>query len=314
MRKTGHPLRAAWRLPAAALALGLGAALLLGADPAHGQAIGIPEYRRLIDEREAEIARLQTRLGALESRADSLSDAKRSVRPGSASFETISNQILDASQDITGIARRLRTLFEQVRDLKQNLFVAYNRAIAETRVEIDALTEGGGRTIESSRELRRLVDRLETYVRARERLTGEIEEAQEDLILPQLTYDPTDGPAQLRIKEAYARDAIDRIDERIAVTERQITEALQKKRDLEEFRRLQDDIELWGDRQAAQGGSEIEMILQNRVGLPGAGDLFEDADTRIRELQRRRVELLDRRADYDEKARLFAQRQRQFYP
>ncbi|HUP00220.1 MAG TPA: hypothetical protein VM737_01675 [Gemmatimonadota bacterium] len=300
------------------MALIAGLAFLFAAETAAGQeagqAIGIPEYRRLIDDREVEIARLQTRLAALESRADSLSQVKRSVQPGSASFESISNQILDASQDITAIARRLRTLFEQVRDLKQDLFIAYNLAIGTTRGEIDALTERG-RTAENSRELRRQLVQLEEYVRARERLAGEIEEAQEDLFLPELTYDPTDGPAQLRIKEAIARDAIDRIDQRIAAIEAQIAEALQKKRDLEEFRRLQNDIEMWGDDQAARGGSEIEAILQSRVGLPGAaGNLFEDADIRIRELQGRRVDLLDRRSEYEGKASLFAQRQQQFYP
>jgi small-conductance mechanosensitive channel len=299
-----------------ALALYSGAAslaLTFGAVPARGQALEISEYRRLIDEREADIARLSARLLALESQADSLGRVKRGTRAGSAQYEAVSNRILISSREITGVARQLRVLYEQVRDLKTQLFLAYNSAIAGTQQQIDDLTRRG-RTTENSLELRRRVDRLEELVLARERLTGEIEEAQEDLFLPQLTLDPADGPQQLRVKEAIARDAIDRIDERIAAIQDQMTKAQQRKRDLEEFRRLQDDIQLWGDDQAAQGGSEIEAILQSRVGGGAGGELFEDADVRIRELQRRRVELFDRRADYEAKAGLFARRQREFYP
>ena len=49
------------------------------------------------------------RLEALESRADSLSQVKRRTEPGSAQFEHISNEILKSSQDITEVARRLRS-------------------------------------------------------------------------------------------------------------------------------------------------------------------------------------------------------------
>lgn len=283
------------------------------AAPARAQVLEIPEYRRLIDEREVSIARYSERLAALESRGDSLEQVKRGTRPGSAEFESVSNRIYESSREITDIARQLRTLYEQVRDLKTSLFLAYNAGIGETQQQIDDLTRRG-RTLETSRELRRLVAQLEEYVRARDQVTGEIEEAQDNLFLPQLTLLPTDGPQQLRVKEAIARDAMDRIDERIGVIVGQIEKALQRKRDLEEIRRLQEDIELWGDRQAAQGGSEIEAILQSQVGGGSGADLFEDADSRIRELQRRRVELLDQRTYYETRAGLFARRQREFYP
>lgn len=289
-----------------------GFALAPGPKPVLAQGLGIPEYRRLIGERETEIARLVTRLEALESRADSLSQVKRRTEPGSAQFEHISNEILKSSQDITEVARRLRLLNEQLRDLKTNLFIAYNAVIPETQKQIDDLTQRG-RTTENSRELRRLVARLEEDLRARERLAGEIEEVHDNLFLLELTYDPRDGPAQLRVKEAIARDAVDKIGERILVIEDQITKALEKKRDLEEFQRLQRDIELWGDVRAAAGGSEIEAILQNRT-AGGRTDLFENTDLRIRDLHSRRLELLDRRTDYETKARLFAQRLQEFYP
>lgn len=289
-----------------------GFVLVAGPKPVRAQGLGIPEYRRLIEERETEIARLVTRLEALESRADSLSQVKRGTEPGSAQFEHISNEILKSSQDITEVARRLRLLNEQVRDLKTDLFIAYNAVIPETQQQIDDLTQRG-RTTENSRELRRLVARLEEDLRARERLAGEIEEVHDNLFLLELTYDPRDGPAQLRVKEAIARDAVDKIDERILAIEDQITKALEKKRDLEEFQRLQKDIELWGDVRAAAGGSEIEAILQNRT-AGGRTDLFENTDLRIRDLHSRRLELLDRRTDYETKARLFAQRLQEFYP
>lgn len=296
------------------VALLVAVALAATATPTLGQGPGIEEYRRLIDERESEITRLEARLGALEQRGDSLSTAKREAEPGSAVFQTLSNEILASSQAITTATRQLRVLYEQTRDLKTELFLAYNREIPVVQSQIDELT-GQGRTTENSLELRRLVATLAEYVRERERITAEIEEVEDDLFLPQLAFDPTDGPAQLRVKEAIARDAVDRIDGRIRSIEDQINKAVQRQRDLEEFRRLQDDIELWGDSQAAQGGSVIEEILSGRnvAGGAGPGDVFDDPDQRLQELQRRRLDLIERRNEYEQKADEFAQRRIDFY-
>ncbi len=273
---------------------------------------GIVELRRLVDERETEIARLEVRLRSLEQRGDSLSAAKREAEPGSARFVSISNQILESSQQITNVTRQLRVLYEQVRDLKTQLFLAYNEQIPVIQQEIDAVTSREP-TDETDRELRRLVALLEDYVRARETLTTEIEEVEEDLFLPRLALDPRDGPAQLRVKEAIARDAVDKIDERIAAIEDQINKALQKQRDLEEFQRIKDDIER--DGQASPAGSVIEAILSDRGvgGRSGPGDVFEDPDARLNALQRRRFDLVQRREDYANKAELFAERRAAFY-
>lgn len=288
-------------------------AVLVLAGPAFAQGPGIGEIERLVRERETEITRLEARLGTLERHADSLGQAKRGTPAGSPQYETLSNQILSDSQQITTVARQLRVLYEQVRDLKTELFVAYNGAIPGIRGRIETLTNQG-RTPENSRELRSLIEQLEASIRSRERLAGEIEEAQDDLFLPQITLDPRDTPAQLRVKEAIARDAVDKIDARIVAIEGQTEKALQKKRDLEEIRRLREDIELWGDRQAARGGSEIEAILQGRNPAGARStNVLEDPDARIQELQRRRLELLDRRAEFLTKARLFAQRLQELY-
>ncbi len=276
---------------------------------------GIETLRSLIAEREAEVTRLQPRLDALEARADSLSLAKRRAAPGSPEFQSVSNQILDASQQITQVARQMRTLSEQLRDLRTRLFLRYNEEIPSVQRRIDELT-AQNRTTRNSQELRRLVERLQDYVRGREAVAAEIEEAEEDVLLLDLVVDPTDGPAQLRVKEAIARDLIDKIDTRIAAIEGQIDKAVQRKRDLEEMRRLQQDIELWQDDQAVRGANQIQAILEGRASgsaIRGAGNVFDDPDARIRDLQHRRLELLDKRSEYESKARLFAERLRAFY-
>ena len=107
------------------------------------QGPGIPELRRLIDERETDIARLESQLRGYEGRADSLSRAKREARPGSARFEGLSNQILEVAREITGVARRLRVLYEQVRELQTDLYLAYNREIAVARQRIEEQYERG---------------------------------------------------------------------------------------------------------------------------------------------------------------------------
>ncbi len=288
-----------------------GAAALIPASVG-AQQPGIVELQRLVDERETEIARLEVRLRSLEQRGDSLSTAKREAEPGSARFVLISNQILESSQQITSVTRQLRVLYGQVRDLKTQLFLAYNEQIPIIQQEIDAVTSREP-TDETDRELRRLVALLEEYVRARETLATEIEEVEEDLFLPRLALDPRDGPAQLRVKEAIARDAVDKIDKRIAAIEDQINKTLQKRRDLEEFQRIKDDIER--DAQASPAGSVIEAILSDRGvgGRAGPGDVFEDPDARLNALQRRRFDLVQRREDYTNKAEQFAERRAAFY-
>ena len=272
------------------------------------QGPGIVELRRLIAQREPEIARLEARQRVLETRGDSLSQVKRRTAAGSAQFETVSNQIRQTGDQLVEVARSLRTLYEQMRDLRTKLYSAYNEAIAETSQRIERLPK----TVENTPELNRLTETLRQYVAAREALVPEIEEAQDDLFLPDLVVDPTDGPSQLRVKEAIARDAVDKIDERIVAFQDQIATLVRKQRDREEFHRLRQDIELWGDRQAAQGGSEIEAMLEGRAG-GRVGDVFDDYSERIGNLQRRLLELDERRQEYAAKAAVFAQRLQEFY-
>lgn len=272
---------------------------------------GIVELRRLISQREPEIARLEARQRTLETRGDSLSQVKRRTGAGSAQFETVSNQIRETGDQLIQVARTLRTLYEQMRDLRTKLYTAYNQAIAETSQRIERLPK----TTENTAELNRLTETLRQYVAAREALVPEIEEAQDDLFLPDLVLDPTDGPSQLRVKEAIARDAVDKIDERIAATREQIDALVRKERDREEFARLKEDIELWGDRQAAQAENVINAILEGR-NAPGRGvgaSIFDDPGERIRDLQRRLIDLEDRRREYADKAAVFAQRLQEFY-
>lgn len=270
---------------------------------------GIVELRRLIAQREPEIARLEARQRVLESRGDSLSQVKRRTAAGSAQFETVSNQIRQTGDQLTQVARELRTFYEQMRDLRTKLYSAYNVAIGETSQRIERLPKTAGNTP----ELNRLTETLRQYVAAREALLPEIEEAQDDLFLPDLVVDPTDGPSQLRVKEAIARDAVDKIDERMAGIREQIATLVRKQRDREEFARLREDIELWGDQRAVQGSDEIGAMLEQSPGGRGAtGDMFDDPAQRIRELQRRLVDLDGRRQEYAAKAAVFAQRLREF--
>lgn len=296
--------RARLLLAAAALALVAGASEA----SAQVQGPGIVELRRLIAQREPEIARLEARQRVLETRGDSLSQVKRRTAAGSAQFETVSNQIRQTGDQLVEVARSLRTLYEQMRDLRTKLYSAYNEAIAETSQRIERLPK----TVENTAELNRLTETLRQYVAAREALVPEIEEAQDDLFLPDLVVDPTDGPSQLRVKEAIARDAVDKIDERIVAFRQQIETLTRKQRDREEFHRLRQDIELWGDRQAAQGGSEIEAMLEGRTG-GRVGDVFDDYSERIGNLQQRLLELDERRQEYAAKAAVFAQRLQEFY-
>lgn len=276
------------------------------------QGAGIPELRRLIDERETDIARLEIELRGYEERADSLSRAKRDARPGSARFEALSNQILEVAREITGVARRLRVLYQQVRELQTDLYLAYNREIAVARQRIEELTRRP-RTDETAAEISRLVDLLREYIPARDEIALARESGEEDLLLLDLTFDPRDDPSELRIKQAIARDLIERIGRRIAAIEGQIVRAEQRKRDLEEFQQLRDDLDLWDDRGGS--GQQLDAILEDRI--TGAGELgaaLEDPDASIRQLQGQRIELNDRRTDYQNLERLFAQRLEEFYP
>lgn len=283
-----------------------------GVERAVAQGPGIPELRRLLDEREADIESLEAQLRSLEDRANVLSATKRDARPGSARFEALSNQILNVSREITGLARRLRVLYEQARDLQTDLYLAYNREIAVARQRIEELT-GRPRTDATAAEISRLVSRLQEYIPARDEIALARQSGEEDLMLLELTFDPRDDPSKLRVKRAIARDLIERIDQRISAIENQIVRAEQRKRDMEEFRRLREDIDLWDDRGGS--GRQLDAILEDRV--TGAGELgaaLEDPDASIRQLQRQRIELNERRTGYENLERLFAQRLEEFYP
>lgn len=273
---------------------------------------GLVELRRLVAQREPQIARLEARQRALEARGDSLSQIKRRTAAGSAQFETVSNQIRETGDQLVRVARELRTLYEQVRDLKAKLFLAYNDAVAETTERLERLPK----TAENTAELGRLTEQLRVYVSDRAAIQAELEEAQDDLFLPDLVVDPTDGPSQLRVKEAIARDAVDKIDGRIGMIREQIETLNRKARDLEEIQRLNRDRELWGDQQGIESGNEIEAILEGRnaPGIRGApDDVFADPNERIRALQLQLVSLADRRQEYAAKAAVFAQRLQEFY-
>ncbi|MGH7564371.1 MAG: hypothetical protein ACREK5_08105 [Gemmatimonadota bacterium] len=280
--------------------------------PVVAQGPGIPELRRLIGERETDIARLQAQLDSYEERAESLSRAKRDARPGSARFEALSNQILDVSRERAGLARRLRVLYEQVRDLQTDLYLAYNREIAEAGQRIDELT-GRPRTDETAAEIRRLVDRLRDYMPARDEIAMALESGEENLLLLDLTFDPRDDASEIRVKLAIARDLIERIDQRISAIENKIVRAEQRKRSMEEFRRLRGDLDLWDDRGGS--GRQLDAILEDQITSAGElGAAFEDPDASIRQLQGQRLELNERRTGYQNLERLFAQRLEEFYP
>jgi predicted nucleic acid-binding Zn-ribbon protein len=300
-------------LLALAVALGLGASSAVAQQPAGPT---IQELERLLDEREANIARSDARLVALEALADSLVRAKSRVEPGSAQYERISNQIRENSDQIRPLQRDLRNLHAEARDLQTQLFQRYNGLVAVTQTRIDELRRQG-RTSQNSPELAQLLQRLPDYLSARERYNAAVQEQQCAPWLPDLVLLADDSPSQLRYKEALSRDAVDKINTCIQGIEKQIDDQVQKKRIKEEVERLQRDIRLWGDQRSAQARDQLEQILEGR----GAGDLpggaidpFEDPDARIRELQRRRLDLVERREEYQTKARWFAQRLREFYP
>lgn len=295
------------------LGLALGTA---GAGPqlVLAQGPGIPELRRLVDERETDIVALETQLRSLESRAESLSQAKQDARPGSARFESLSNQILDVSREITGIARRLRILYEQVRRLQTDLYLAYSREIATARQRIDELT-ARPRTDANAAEIRRLVDRVREYVPARDELAMALESTDEDLLLLDITFDPRDDPSKLRVKQAIAQDLIARIDQRISTIEARIDRMQRQQRDLEEFRRIREEVDLWDDRRGS--AQQLDAILEGRIaGADPLGQAISDPDpdARIRQLRRQSLELEQRRTSYETLERLFAQRLQEFYP
>jgi chromosome segregation ATPase len=287
-------------------------ALVIGVSDAAAQqpaGPGIVELRRLIGQREPEIARLEARQRALEARGDSLSQVKRRTAAGSAQFETVSNQIRETGDQLVQVARTLRTLYEQMRDLRTSLYNEYNRAIGETNQRIDQLPK----TAANTAELNRLTETLSLYVAARAELVPQIEEAQDDLFLPDLVVDPTDGPSQLRVKEAIARDAVDKIDGRIAAIREQIEDQNRKARDLEELERVKEDIALWGDQQSINTADLERAILEARGSRDATEGVFDNPNRRIRELQLRLIDLADRRQEYAAKAAVFARRLQEFY-
>lgn len=274
----------------------------------------VQELERLLDEREANIARSDARLVRLEALADSLVRAKSRVDPGSAQYERISNQIRENSDQIRPLQRDLRQLHSEARDLQTQLFQRYNGLVAVTQTRIDELRRQG-RTSQNSPELAQLLQRLPDFLAARERYNAAVQEQQCAPWLPDLVLLADDSPSQLRYKEALARDAVDKINTCIQGIEKQIDDQVQKKRIKEEVERLQRDIRLWGDQRSAQARDELGAILEGRRDTPrGAIDPFEDPDARIRELQRRRLDLVEHREEYETKARWFAQRLREFYP
>jgi hypothetical protein len=291
-------------------------AALLGA-PAAARAQGGPtiaELERLLSQRESAITVTSARLERLESVGDSLVGAKRRADPGGAAYERISNQIRENSDQIKPLQRDLRLLHGEAQELRQQLYQRYNTAVAETNTRIQELRRQG-RTPQSSPELRRLIDELPVYIGARERYAAALEEERCAPWLPDLVLLADDGPAQLRYKEALARDAVDKIDTCIDAIQGQITKIRQRERVREETDRIRRDIELWGDDRSAQAASEVEQILEGRRAgetRTGIGDPFEDPEARIRDLTRRRLELVDRREEYEAKARWFAQRLREF--
>ncbi len=290
------------------------AAVLITSMPARAQGPPIQEMERLLGQRESAIAVTSARLERLEAVGDSLVTAKRRADPGGVQYERISNQIRENSDQIKPLQRDLRILHGEARDLRQQLYQRYNTAVAETNTRIQELRRQG-RTPQSSAELRRLVDELPTLLAVRERNTAALEEERCAPWLPDLVLLADDGPAQLRYKEALARDAVDKIDTCIQGIQQQITKIVQRQRVSQEVERLRDDIALWGDTRSAQAGDQIDQILEGRGAgdtRAGRGDPFEDPNARIRELNRRRLELVERREEYEAKARWFAQRLREF--
>lgn len=268
----------------------------------------IEELRRLADEREREIVRLESRLDRLEAQQDSLVRAKSRAEPGGAQFEAVSNRIRELSQQIRPLQRDLTTFREQLRNLRQRLSSRYNTAIGEMNLRFEELKRLGY-TPQTSAEMRRIIDRSTDYLRAREELARQIEEVQAELALPTLAYDPTDGPRELRSKLATARDGVAVIDSLIDQFDDDIGEIRNDQRMRREARQLQADLEFWGDDRSNQSADELGRILEER----GALDPFRDPEARIQRLRARRAELIERRAEYERKIALFDQQLREFY-
>lgn len=268
----------------------------------------IEELRRLADERESRIARGEVELAGLEARQDSLVRVKRRTQPSSAQFEAVSNRILDLSRRIQPLQRDVQTAREELRDLRTQLFNRYNQEIGRARARFEEL-KSQGYTPQTSAEMRRLVEQVTAYNQARNEIAGQLEEVQAELALPSLAYDPTDGPRQLRLKLAAARDAISAIDRQIDRIDAQIREIREDERILRESQQLRRDLEFWGDDRSSQSADELGRILEE-----GAGeDPFSDPETRIRRLQARRADLVARRGEYERKAQLFDQELQEFY-
>jgi hypothetical protein len=274
----------------------------------------VAELERLLGERQAAISVLQARLARLETVGDSLVRAKRRAEVGSAQYQRVSNQIRENSDQVKPIQRDLRQLYDQARSLQQDLFLRYNGLVAETNQRIQELRRQG-LTPQSSPELRRLVDVLPEYMGSRDRYEEAVQEEQCAPWLPDLVLDPSDGPSQFRYKEALARDLVDKIDTCVAAIQKQINNIALRERIREEAERVQRDLEMWGDDRSRSTGDQLEEMLAGRGrSRVGAVNPFDDPQARIRDLQRRRLELIERREEYEAKARVFAQRLREFYP
>lgn len=288
-------------------------ALLAGATPATAQnqeqpSPSIEELRRLADERERQIERLEGRLVRLEAQQDSLVREKRRARPGSASFEAVSNRIRELSDQIQPLQRDLTTFRQQLRNLRQQLYLRYVTEIGAMNTRFEVLKQEG-LTPQTSAEMRRIIERFTEYSAAREELSQQIEEVQVALALPSLAYDPTDGPRELRIKLATARDAVVRIDSMIDRVDGEVAEKQAEERMQREARQLKRDLEFWGDDRSNQSADELGEILDQQ----GTLDPFRDPAERIRRLRERRDELVELRQEYQRKVELFDQQLREFY-
>lgn len=293
-----------------ALVVGLGVPTAAAAQQG-GPSIG--ELERLLAERDAGIVQLAGRLARLEAIGDSLAGAKRAAPPGSAAFERISNQIRENSSQIDPLQRSLRQLHSEARDLRQTLFVRYNNAVGETNRRIQEL-RAGGETPQRSPELRRLVDQLPVYLAGRDRYEAALEEERCAPWQPDLVLLASDGPSQLRYKEALARDLVDQIDACIEGIDKQISNLTQKQRIREEAEKLQRDLRMWGDDRSRGAANQIEAMLEGReTGERAFTNPFDDPPARIQQLRRRKLDLTARREEYESKARVFAQRIREFY-
>jgi hypothetical protein len=77
----------------------------------------------------------------------------------------VSNPLRQTGDQLVEVARSLRTLYEQMRDLRTKLYSAYNEAIAETSQRIERLPK----TVENTAELNRLTTRCARWRRGEPR-------------------------------------------------------------------------------------------------------------------------------------------------